>query len=174
MCRLMYELIKWHEVFSRPLMLFRWFGSLSPLFPPHLLRNIPYFRRLLLFLFLVSIYRGVVAFEVVADDEGGADAEGDEAGEEPGTEVEGDVGKEGRQEVADGVKADGEGQTNHSGDETGTQHATAATGARIGAIGIGIQARVDHRHAFDVLDVAQQDDEAKEDGERDKPADKDG
>lgn len=88
--------------------------------------------------------------------------------------MERDAKKEGRQEVADGVEADGEGQANHSCDETGTQHTTVAAIARIGAIGIGIQTGVDHCHALDVLDVAQQDDEAKEDGERDKPADKDG
>lgn len=90
--------------------------------------------------------------------------------------MEGDVGEEGRQEVADGVEADGEGQADHSGDETGTQQATAATVARVAAVTIGvrIQAGIDHCHALDVLKVAQQDNEAKEDGERGKPADKDG
>lgn len=158
------------------LFIFGNFELFPTLFPPHLLRDIPYFWGCGLLLFIsICISSRIVAFEVVADDEGSADAEGNEAGKEPGAETEGDVGEKGRQEIADGVEADGERQTDHARNEAGTQHAPAAAVTRVAvtAIDVGIQARVDHCHALDVLDIAQQDDEAKENGERDKPADKD-
>jgi len=90
--------------------------------------------------------------------------------------MEGDSGEEGRQEVANWVEADGEGQADHGGDEAGTQHAAAAAVARVAVvtIGVGIQAGIDHCHALDVLDVAQQNNKAKEDGKGGKPANKDG
>ena len=108
-----------------------------------------------------------VAFEVVAGGEGDADCQGDEAGQEPGTEVEGDIVERRGQDEADGIEADGQRQTNHCDDEARAQDApTAAMPGqfeRIHAIG-------NHCHALTVLEIAQQHHEAKEEGDGDEPA----
>ena len=123
----------------------------------------------LLALVLLEVARGV-AFEVVAGGEGDADGEGDEAGQEPGAEVQGNGVEGWRQDEADGVEADGERETDHGDDEARPQDATAAAlffeQAWIEAVG-------DHSHALAVLEIAQQHHEAKKEGQGNNPTEQD-
>ena len=101
-----------------------------------------------------------VLSQVVADDQGTADAKRDQTGEQPGANVEWCRGEGWGQHEAEWVEADGERESNHGDDQSGTQHAyTATLSARL-----RVQPTGDHGHTLSMFDIAQEHDEAKEDG----------
>ncbi len=103
-----------------------------------------------------------IAFQIVAGGEGDADAEGNESGEEPGAEMEGNGGEDGWQDVANGIEADSQGEADHGDDEAGSQHAATATLALHGG---GVHSATNHGHVFAVLQVAYQNNEGEKDGQ---------
>src|SRR5438128_9432275 len=110
--------------------------------------------------------RGAVLSQVIADDQGSAHAQRDEAGEKPGAEMKRRGSERWREHEPNWIETQGQGQTNHTGDQAGTQQtdAPAFLPQRV-----RIKTTGDQCHAFSMLNVAQKDDEAKEDGQSDEP-----
>ena len=103
-----------------------------------------------------------VAFQVIAGDEGDADSQGNQAGEEPGTEMKGNGGEHRRQKIANGIEANGQGQPNHGDDEARTQYPTAATLAlKTGRMHAG----ANHRHVLAMLQVTYEHNKREEDSQ---------
>src|SRR6266702_3229201 len=109
------------------------------------------------------IWRWNLSFEVVAGDESNANAKGDKTGEEPGTEVERNGGKGRWEDEANRIETDGKSETNHGNNQTGAEHTRAAMALLTEAM--RMNTRMDHRHTFAMLQIANEYNKAKEDSQ---------
>src|SRR5205085_12427414 len=101
-----------------------------------------------------------VLSQVMADDQGAADAKRDQTGEQPGANMEWCRGESGRQHETEWVEANGERESDHADDQAGTQQSyTATLPTRMRGQSTG-----NHSHTLSMVEIAQEDDKAKEDG----------
>lgn len=119
------------------------------------------------------IWSRAVLLHVVTTCEGDADSEWDQAGEQPRAEVKWCGGQVRGQEIANWIETDGDGQAYHARNHASAQDATTTSLARWAACAVGVDAAANEGHAFTVMQIAPEYDEAKEESEGDEPAQKD-